>query len=285
MTRRCSSKPGKPFKGGNQMSELSESGTPETPENKPFVAPCRTLEMAAPLRWLRLGWQDLTRAPRLSLSYGLVLAALSALIAALTWRFGAIALYVGLATGFVFIGPALAVGLYSISRQLAKGREPVMGYCLREGWHHIRELLVLGIILLVVLLVWARAAATVHVFFPAESNPELSRMLLFLGIGSAVGAVFAAIVFSASAFSLPMIMDRKTDSITAVVTSVNAVLRNKKPMFLWAGLIGLSVVLGFATALVGFIVLLPVIGHATWHAYQETIDASEWPLNEAEENA
>lgn len=267
------------------MSELSESGMPESPENKPFVAPCRTLEMTAPLRWLRLGWQDLTRAPRLSLSYGLVLAALSALIAAFTWRFGAIALYVGLATGFVFIGPALAVGLYSISRQLAKGREPVMGYCLREGWHHIRELLVLGIILLVVLLVWARAAATVHVFFPAESNPELSQMLLFLGIGSAVGAVFAAIVFSASAFSLPMIMDRRTDSITAVVSSVNAVLRNKKPMLLWAALIGLSVVLGFATALIGFIVLLPVIGHATWHAYQEAIDASEWPLNEAEEDA
>jgi len=87
-------------------------------------------------------------------------------------------------------------------------------------------------------------------------------------------------VFAASAFSLPMILDRKVDSVTAVVTSVNAVLHNKKPMVLWAGLIGLSVVLGFATALVGFAVLLPLIGHATWHAYQETIDASIWPQNE-----
>lgn len=254
-------------------------------ENMPFVAPCRTLDLAAPMRWVRLGWADLVRAPRISLTYGTILMALSTLIAAFFWRYGAIALYIGLATGFVFIGPALAVGLYSISRQLAKGRAPVMGYCLREGWHHIRELLVLGIVLLVVLLVWARAAATLHVFFPVESNPSLQQLLPFLGIGSAVGAVFAAIVFSASAFSLPMIMDRKVDAVTAVVTSVNAVLRNKKPMFLWACLIGLSVALGFATALVGFAVLLPVIGHATWHAYRETIDASGWPQNEAEGNS
>ena len=262
------------------MSTLPVSGTPQSPENMPFVAPCRTLELTAPLRWLRLGWADLIRAPQLSLTYGVVLMALSMLVASLTWRYGTIALYIGLATGFVFIGPALAVGLYSISRQLGQGMTPVLGYCLRQGRDHIRELLVLGVVLLVVMLVWARAAATVHVFFPMESEPSLQQWLPFLGIGSAVGAVFAAIVFAASAFSLPMILDRKVDSVTAVVTSVNAVLHNKKPMVLWAGLIGLSVLLGFATALVGFAVLLPLIGHATWHAYRETIDASIWPQNE-----
>lgn len=265
------------------MSDSPVSDTSQSPEAMPFVAPCHTLEMAAPLRWLRLGWADIVRAPRLSLTYGVVLMALSMLIAALTWRYGTIALYIGLSTGFVFIGPALAVGLYSISRQLGKGLDPVMGYCLREGWHHIRELLVLGIVLLVVLLVWARAAATVHVFFPDEANPPLEHLVTFLGIGSVVGALFAAIVFSASAFSLPMIMDRKVDAVTAVVTSINAVLRNKKPMFLWACLIFLSVVLGFATACVGFAVLLPLIGHATWHAYQETIDAAAWPRDDLEE--
>lgn len=261
---------------------LPVSDSPQSPENMPFVAPCRTLETMAPLRWLRLGWADMARAPRLSLTYGVVLMALSMLIAAFTWRFGTLALYIGLATGFVFIGPVLAVGLYSISRQLGKGLTPVMGYCLREGTYHIRELLVLGIILLVVLLVWARAAATVHVFFPAEPNPGIDQLLPFLGIGSVVGAVFASIVFAASAFSLPMILDRKVDAITASVTSINAVLRNKKPMLLWAGLIGLSVLLGFATACVGFAVLLPLIGHATWHAYQETIDAAAWPQDSVE---
>jgi uncharacterized membrane protein len=192
------------------------------------------------------------------------------------------ALYIGMATGFIFVGPVLAVGLYSISRQLGKGLEPVMGYCLREGKYHIKELLVLGIILMVVLLVWARAAAMVHVFFPSEGTPDFQQMLPFLAIGSLVGSVFAAIVFSTSAFSLPMILDRKVDAITASVTSINAVLRNKKPMILWGCLIALSVILGFATAFIGFIVLLPLIGHATWHGYRETIDATAWPLDSAE---
>ena len=148
------------------MSTLPVSEAPESPENLPFVVPCRTLDMAAPLRWLRLGWADLRRAPRLSLSYGFALMLLSVLIALFTWRFGTLALYIGLATGFVFVGPVLAVGLYSISCQLGQGLQPVLGQCLREGTQHIKELLVLGVMLLVVLLVWARAAAMVHVFFP-----------------------------------------------------------------------------------------------------------------------
>lgn len=267
------------------MSTLPVSDAPQSPENLPFVVPCRTLDTAAPLRWLRLGWADMKRAPRLSLAYGLALMLLSVLIALFTWRFGTLALYIGLATGFVFIGPVLAVGLYSISRQLGKGLRPVLGYCLREGTTHLKELLVLGVILLVVLLVWARAAAMVHVFFPAISEPGLAELLPFLGIGSAIGAVFALIVFAASAFSLPFILDRKVDAITASVSSFNAVLKNKKPMALWAGLIGLSVLLGFATAFVGFAVLLPLIGHATWHAYRETLDTAAWPLDTVEEAA
>lgn len=255
------------------------------PEHMPFVAPCRTLAMTAPLRWLRLGWMDLTRAPQLSLIYGLALTLLSLLITMFTWRFGTIALYLGLASGFIFVGPVLAVGLYSISRQLEEGRKPVLGYCIREGQHHLRELLVLGMILLVVLLVWARAATLVHVFSPVQANPGWQQLLPFLGIGSMVGAVFAGVVFAASAFSIPMIMDRKADAITAVVTSANAALRNKKPMLLWAVIIVVSVTLGFATALIGFLVLLPIIGHATWHAYRETIDASAWEKNSPVEEA
>lgn len=252
------------------------------PENLPFAAPCRTLDDAAPLRWLRLGWQDFLRARGVSLTYGLALTALSLLILLGTWRFGMLALYLGLATGFVFVGPVLAVGLYSISRQLAQGRTPVLGYCLREGTEHIKELSVLGLVLLVLLLLWARAAAMVHVFFPTEGEMDLKALTTFLTVGSAVGAVFATIVFSATAFSLPMILDRRVDAVTAVVTSVNAVLRNKRPLLLWAALIGLSVILGFATLTLGFLVLLPVIGHATWHAYEDTIDASAFPQNRPE---
>lgn len=261
------------------MPNQTENNSPQPAENMPFVAPCSLLEIAAPFRWLRLGWTDLTHSPKVSLFYGMALTLLSLLISLFTWRFGTMALYIGLASGFLFMGPVLAVGLYSISRQLEEGLKPTLGYCIREGQHHIRELLVLGIILLVVLLVWARAATMMNVFMPMQAHPAWQQMLPFFGIGSMVGALFAAVVFAASAFSLPMIMDRKADAITAVVTSANAVLRNKKPMLVWATIIVLSVILGFATALVGFVVLLPVIGHATWHAYRETIDATAWEKN------
>ncbi len=267
------------------MPNLPEQNTSTTPENMPFVAPCRTLEMDAPLRWLRLGWKDLTRAPQVSLIYGFALTLLSLLISVLTWRYGTMALYLGLASGFVFMGPMLAVGLYSISHQLDEGRKPVLGYCIRDGQVNFKELLVLGVILLVVLLLWARAATVMSIFLPMQANPDWQQLLPFLGIGSMVGAVFAGVVFAASAFSLPMIMDRKADAITAVITSVNAVLRNKKPMLLWAMIIMLAVILGFATALIGFLVLLPIIGHATWHAYKETIDASAWPKNSTVEKS
>jgi len=261
------------------MSNPPDKNSSDTPQDMPFVAPCRTLDMAAPLRWLRLGWVDITRAPQVSLLYGLALTLLSLLITVFTWCYGTMALYIGLATGFMFIGPVLAVGLYSISRQLEEGRTPVLGYCISEGRQHLRELLVLGLILMVVLLLWARAATVMYVFMPMQAHPAWLQLLPFFGIGSTVGAVFAGVVFAASAFSLPMIMDRKADAITAVVTSANAVLRNKKPMLLWAAIIVLTVLLGFATALIGFLVLLPVIGHATWHAYRETIDASAWAKN------
>lgn len=267
------------------MSNLPDKNSLKPAEDMPFVAPCRILDMSAPLRWLRLGWKDLTLAPVVSLTYGIALTLLSLLISWLTWRYGTMALYISLASGFIFMGPILAVGLYSISRQLEEGRKPVLGYCIREGQHHIRELLVLGIILLVVLMVWARAATMMNVFMPMQAHPGWQQLLPFLGIGSMVGAVFAGVVFAASAFSLPMIMDRKADAITAVVTSAHAVLRNKQPLMLWAFIIFLSVVLGFATFLIGFIVLLPVIGHATWHAYKETIDASAWEKNSPGDDA
>jgi uncharacterized membrane protein len=116
----------------------------------------------------------------------------------------------------------------------------------------------------------------VHVFFPVESESAVD-FVRFLGIGSAVGSIFALVTFSASAFSLPMIVDRDADMITACITSVNAVLRNKPAMLVWIALIVGVTGLGFATAGLGLIVAIPVLGYATWHGYADTIDASGWP--------
>ena len=247
------------------------------PDELPFVAPCRVLPASAPLAWLRDGWRDLRAAPAASLSYGLLIAGMGALIAWAATRLGVLALYMGLASGFVFVGPFLAMGLYSISYQLGRGLRPTLACSLLEGRSHLRDTLVVGLALLVGLLVWARAATLMSVFRPDAAYPDWRDLIPYFGIGSVVGAVFCAIVFAATAFSLPMLLDRRADGITAVVTSVNASLRNKPAMLVWGAIIFAAVLLGFATLCVGFIVLMPLIGHATWHAYRAAIDASAWP--------
>jgi uncharacterized membrane protein len=246
----------------------------------PFVAKCRILPISAPIEWLHKGAEDMKKAPVISLTYGLAMTLMSILIAYSMWQYGTLGLYLGMASGFLLVGPVLAIGLYSFSCQIEQDRRPVMGYCMREGGGHIKDMLIFSFILLIVFLVWARAATAVHIFFPDNADYSMLDLALFLGVGTAIGAIFSTIVFTASAFSLPMIMDRKTDAITAVITSVNAVLRNKKTMLIWAMIIVSFVVLGFLTFFIGFIIFLPLIGHATWHAYRDTIDASEWPEND-----
>jgi uncharacterized membrane protein len=246
----------------------------------PFVARSKILPITAPLQWIHQGAEDMKRAPVVSLLYGLAMTLLSGLIAYSSWKFGALGLYLGMASGFLLLGPVLAIGLYSFSCQLEQGRKPVVGYCVREGGSHIKDMLIFSFILLIVFLVWARAATAIHIFFPDNADYTALDLAMFLGIGTAIGAIFSTVVFTASAFSLPMIMDRRTDAITAVITSVNAVLRNKLAMLVWATIIVSFVAVGFLTLFIGFIVILPLIGHATWHAYRETIDAGDWPEND-----
>lgn len=260
------------------MSEPAEHEQYQEEEKlMPFVARANILPLNAPIEWLRKGFADMKQAPGVSLTYGFALTVLSLLIAFSQWEFGTLGLYLGMATGFLLIGPVLAIGIYSISCQIAQGRKPILGYCLREGGSHLKDMLIFSFMLLIVFLLWARAATAIHIFFPDKAEYELVDLALFLGVGTVIGTIFSSVVFTISAFSLPMLMDRKTDAVTAVVTSVNAVLRNKRTMLLWAAIIVTSVIIGFATFFVGFIFIMPLIGHATWHAYKATIDASDWP--------
>jgi len=258
----------------NQPGVARPTGTDQ--DIQPFLYPARQLEAGAPLRWLALGWRDLRRAPLHSLGYGAGLVLFGYLLTYLAWGGDTLALFT-LVTGFILIGPVLAFGLYSISRQLELGLDPRFGYCLQDNRNHLRNELLFALVLLVILLVWARAASMVHVFFPIGEDLGLAGWLEFLGVGSAVGAFFAGIVFTVSAFSLPMMLDRGTDAITGAITSANAVLRNKGVMLLWAMLILVLVLLGFATAYLGLAVILPLIGHATWHAYRDTILPADDP--------
>lgn len=245
------------------------------PELEPLLYPCNELGFDAPLRWLRLGWQDFKQAPSQSLAYGVGLVLFGYLITWLAWGDGTTVALFTLTVAFILSGPVLAFGLYSVSRQLEQGRKPRLGVCWRESRDHLRNELLYALVMLVVLLIWARAASMVHVFFPVGEELGVMGWLQFLAVGSAVGAIFAAIVFSASVVSLPMMLDRGTDAITGALTSINAVLSNKGVMALWAALIVGLVLLGFATAYLGLAIVLPLVGHASWHAYKETVKAED----------
>ena len=166
--------------------------------------------------------------------------------------------------------------MYSVSRQICCGNKPTLAQTLRAARRPLTNSLVFALVLLIIFLLWARAGAMVHIFFPETAHPHLGDLMLYLGVGSAVGAVFALICFAASVFSLPFIANRDVDVITAVVSSINAVLRNRWTMLLWAVLVAALTFVGFVTAMTGFIVIIPWLGYATWHGYREALDVSEW---------
>ena len=247
------------------------------PSQLPFAAPCRIVSDDAPLRWLQKGVDDLRAAPRQSLVYGVLTVLLSWAMTLVTMQFGTIGLYLGLVSGFVFVGPWLALTLYAISLRLERGEKVSLRLSIKDAGRAIGSAMIFAVILVIVLLVWARAANTMYIFFPEVTNPSVSQMAVFIIAGISVGALFCLVVFAVSAFSLPMLIDRKADAVTAVVTSVNAVMRNKYPLMLWAVMISCLIMIAALTAWVALVVIMPVLGHASWHAYRDTIDAEQWP--------
>ncbi|MDH5622827.1 MAG: DUF2189 domain-containing protein [Gammaproteobacteria bacterium] len=258
-----------------------EARSPINRNELPFVAPCRKLSPWAPFAWVRAGIADLLHAPQPSLAYGLSVAIMIGAVIVLAWTQGSQWFMFAMLGGFVFLAPLTCIGLYAISAQLERGQAPLMTTSVRAALQrHFGNEMVFALVLMVIFLVWARAAVMVSVFFPTDGDTTTMELVAFFGFGTAIGAIFATITFSASAFSLPMIMHRDVDSITAIVTSVNAVLRNKRAMIVWLALIVVSLLVGIATAFIGLVVIVPVIGYAAWHGYLETIDASGFPRHE-----
>ncbi len=242
----------------------------------PFVAPCRTVTPGQIGHWLRCGWRDFVRAPALSLLFGGVIALISVAISALAWSLGRFALLAVLLSGFVFIAPLLGVGLYCVSRALETGRPPRLEDSFVLAKRVIGQAGVFAIAQLVILLLWSRAGMLVSALVTIQPG-DLQSLFEFLLIGSAIGSVFAAFTFAVAVFSLPMIADRDVDMVTACISSVQAVLRNKLTMLCWAATLALLTALGFATFFLGLVVIMPWLAYACWHAYREALDASSWP--------
>lgn len=260
--------------GENDQTEINR-------EQMPFAAPCRKLSPWAPFGWVRKGIGDLVQAPQQSLAYGLAVAAMIGIVCLLAWMRGSQWFMFAMLGGFVFLAPLTCIGLYAISAQIERGQPPLMVRSIRAAFRrHFSNEMIFALVLLIIFMVWARAAVLVSVFFPTDGDTTTAELIAFFSFGSMVGSIFAAVTFSASAFSLPMIMHRDVDSITAIVTSVNAVLRNKRAMIVWLTIIVLSLLIGIATAFIGLIVIVPVIGYAAWHGYLETIDADAFPRHQ-----
>lgn len=233
-----------------------------------------------PWTWLAAGWNDLRQAPHVGLAYGLLIVGASwAVAAALQFR-GMVHLLLPMTAGFFIVAPLIAAGLYDTSRRLENGARVDLPTAI-GAWRAPGQLALMGAVLLLIHLAWIRVALLLFpLFFPVQARalPELVQLLLFspqsipfLVVGTLVGAAFATVAFAISAVSIPMLVDRQVGVAEAIATSVGVVLRNWKAMALWAALIVVFTAAGLATLFLGLAVVVPLIGHATWHAYRDLV--------------
>lgn len=236
------------------------------------VPPSRTLV------WLLAGWRDLRLAARPSITFGALIAAAGALLLALASS--ALHLVPALTGGFLLVAPLIAVGFYELSRQISRG-EAIDGRAAAGAWTRNGDsLALLGLALALTLILWERLAAIVFaLLYGGEvanlrtlaveilSGQRLELLLAYL----VVGGLLAAAVFALGWITAPLLLDRDIDVASAALTSVRCCLRNPATAIAWAAIVVLLTALGFATLMLGLIVVFPWLGHASWHAYRDLV--------------
>lgn len=242
-----------------------------------FDLPLSTLPWYAPAQWLRLGWRDFTRAPALGLFYGGCFTGMGWL---LVYVFEHAAAYtLALSAGFLLVGPFLCLGLYDVSRKLEGGERPGFLSSLTAWNTRAGTMGIFGGVLLIVEMLWARSSLIVFAL-SFNGMPDFKGSLLalvnpanleFIVAYLVVGAMFASLIFTISVVSMPMILDRHTDAITAGLTSLRLCLTQPGVMLLWGAVVALIVALAMAPGFLGLLVVGPVIGHASWHAYRAAV--------------
>lgn len=245
---------------------------------RPLVLPVQRVRVDEPWEWLSAGWQDFRRAPVVSLTYGAAFVAVSVLLTVGLWIAGLFYLLLPLAAGFMFIGPVVAVGLYEVSRRLERGQVVTLHAALTAWRANPGPIATMGLVLMLFLLAWIRLAFLIFALFFGTTPPSWEHLVTtllfttdgipFLVVGIAAGGALAAIVFAMSAVAIPALLDREIGVLSAVATSVAAVLENWRVMIGWGALIVLFTAAGLATFFIGLAFTLPLIGHASWHAYR-----------------
>jgi uncharacterized membrane protein len=239
----------------------------------------RSIAPAAALDWLAAGWRDFTIYPGASISYGILVFMVSVIttVGLFALRFDYILLPAF--SGFMVVGPVIGIGLYEKSRRIAEGKPVTLWQMVFVRPESGGQILFAGVLLFLLTLLWMRAAIIVYaLFFGLRPFPGLDHIIpmLFttatgwamLVVGSAIGGLFAAFAFAISAFSIPMLLTERTDALTAMGTSMALVWNNLPVMLTWAVIMMALIIVGIATGLLGMIVIFPVLGHGSWHAYR-----------------
>ena len=241
--------------------------------------PVRQVSLTQPLRWLAHGWNDLMRCPLPGLLHGLVMAAFGAVLIALARdRFWLLA---GAFSGFLLMAPLAATGLYAVSRQLENGDRASMRTAI-EAWHSKDSRLVeFGLLLALAGSGWVlTSAALITRWAPAPvHNPaDFLRVVVLAGeaglfeVWLVLGSALAAPIFASTVVALPLLLDRQIGVHPAVLVSVRAALLNPAAMALWATLILLITLIGMVTLLLGLVIAVPWLAHASWHAYRDLVE-------------
>lgn len=239
----------------------------------------RNLPPDAALDWLAQGWNDFRTVPGPSIAYGILIFLLSAVIINGMFLFGHDYILFPALAGFMVIGPLLALGTYAKSRQIARGEPVSLARMILVRPAAGAQILFTGVLLCLLMLLWMRAAVIVYaLFFGLQPFPGIDHVagMLFttpigwamLIVGSGVGALFAAFSFAISMFSIPMQLEQRVDALTAMGTSFALVGKNLPAMLTWGAIVLGLFLFSLVTGLLGLIVVFPVLGHGTWHAYQ-----------------
>lgn len=239
----------------------------------------RDLPASAAFAWLAAGWADFKVNPGPSLVYGLAVFTVSLAIVAGMFELALDYILFPALAGFMVVGPVLAIGLYEKSRRIADGVPVTLAGMVFVRSRSGGQILFTGVLLSLLMLLWMRAAVLLYaLFFGLLPFPGLDDILTVLVtqpagwalivVGSLVGGLFAAFSFAISAFSIPMLLNERTDALTAMGTSMALVWNNLRVSLTWGAIVVALFALGVATALLGLIVIFPVLGHATWHAYR-----------------
>lgn len=243
----------------------------------------RTVDPVRIFAWLKLGWRDLRSAAGISLLHGLTVVLLSYLVLATTllrWELVIIAV-----SCFVFAGPFLATGLYAVSRTLEAGRRPTLADAV-GAWRNASHCLIrFGLLLVFIGAWWVGLSTFMFYFFVDVSIADpmdfmryvLTQQDALFALWTLLGGLYAALTFAITVVTMPLLADRDVNSAVALQTSVRSVSENPVTMVLWAMVIMAVTALCFLTGMLGFLVLYPLLGHASWHVYRDLVDSSALP--------